>query len=84
MLRLVRVWIEQAIIRQAAKAADADRRWRELHGPVTVEISNELIDAYRRGARMTEWEVCIDHDADRTIAGLREAFTAAGFKVVRP
>ncbi|GAA2566148.1 hypothetical protein GCM10010435_44140 [Winogradskya consettensis] len=39
--------------------------------------------AYRRGAQMTTWEQCIEHDADRTLAGLRAALTEIGFDVER-
>ncbi len=52
-----------------------------------VTISPDQLDramvAYRRGARMTTWEKCIEHDADRTLAGLRVALTEIGFRVER-
>lgn len=60
------------------------RLWRK---PKLVTITPEQLDramvAYRRGARMTNWEMCIDHSADRTLAGLRAALTEIGFVVER-
>lgn len=61
------------------------RWWRRKPRPVVItpEQLDRAMVAYRCGARLTTWEMCITHTADQTLSGLRAALTEIGFIVER-